>query len=477
MGTPVRPALVALSLTLALSAHAAEGTPSPAQGQRAGERGTAAALDAVARDLAREVGPPLEGRRALLLEVDARTPALAAPLATALDAALSSLGYAVTPSRGGDAEARARAGGQDWLQRVRAGLVPGPPSPREAGLGRGLVPGRRELAAVGELIPAWASFFLQRRPDARAIPPRVVQARAAADPETLLLAHESSAPNAAFAMVRRLARLPGRVLALAIGEPGEPGRAAIVAVTPDALLVLTAGGERIAERSADLSTLRPVRDPFATVAIGDFGGGRIALRRAGAARGEVLSLRGDRLVPAGELDAAPLCAGEAGRLFGELEPGTGVLVDRLSAWAEPGAPRSRRSLYGAACAPRGGPISHAVLGTDLRLELLGPDLRPVAVPAPITTGCGFALADLDGDGTAEVVASSADPAASERLRVLAPLSDRPLLLEAPVEGVLLAGAAGDLTGDGVDDAVLAAVGPAGAWTDLLLVTSDPREAR
>src|SRR6266508_1215590 len=205
------------------------------------------ALPAAADALAREVGPPAEGRRALLLVVEARAAALRAPLETALDAALSAQGYAVTRHRaGGDPEASARAGGQDWLLRVRAGLVPG----------------RRELALVGELIPAWASFFLQRRPDARAVPPRIVQARAAADPETLLLAREVSPAGAPFAEIRRLARVPGRVLALAIGEAGETGRVAIVAVTPQALLVLSPSDERIAERSGlPGELLRPVRDP------------------------------------------------------------------------------------------------------------------------------------------------------------------------------------------------------------------------
>jgi hypothetical protein len=420
------------------------------------------ALDAVAAALVREVGPPVEGRRALLLEVDARAPALAAPLETAIAGALSNAGYAVTPARGrGDIEGQARASGQDWFLRVRAGLVPG----------------RRELAAVGELIPAWASFFLQRQPEARAVAPRVVQGRAPADPETLLLGREAAPPGAPFAKVRSFARVPGRVLALAVGEPGEPGRPGVVAVTDRAVLVLGPRGETVAERAEDRADLRPVRDPAATVAIGDFGGGRIALQRAGAPHGEVLALAGDRLSHAGDLDAAPLCAGEAGRLFGAFEPGTGVLRDRLSPLVDPGAPlRSARTLFGAACAPRGGRVAHAVLGTDLRLELLGPDLSPVAPASPLSTGCGFALADLDGDGLAELVASSAEPAGPDAIRVLATLTGRTLPVQAPpIGGALLAGAAGDLTGDGVDDAVLAAVAPDGSSSELFLVTADPRE--
>jgi len=446
---PVRLALAAL---LVLPAPAARAAPPPA-------------LVAAAGALADALGPPQEGRRALLLAVESRAPPLAATLETALDAALSSRGYSVTPHRGaGDAEGSARAAGQDWLLRVRAGLVPG----------------RREVALVGELIPAWASFFLQRHPDARAVPPRVVQARAPADPETLLLAREGRA-GAPFASVRTLARLPGRVLALAVGEAGEPGRPVLVAATQASVTVLSPAGERIAARDFPAGALTPVRDPAATLAVGDFGGGRIAVSRAGAARAEVLALRGERLELAGALDAAPLCAGEAGRLFGAFVPGSGVLADVLAPFADPGAvPRSGRTLYGVQAAPRAGPIAFAALGTDLRLELLGRDLRPAAPGrASLATGSGFALADLDGDGTAEVVASSPDPSALERVRVLAPLAEAPLLLEsAPIAGAILAGAGGDLTGDGVDDAVLAAVstGPSGeAVTDLLLVTADPRE--
>jgi hypothetical protein len=427
-----------------------------------------AALPAAAAALAGEVGPPVEGRRALVLVVDSRAPALRAPLETALDAALSAQGYAVTPHRSGaDPEATARAAGQDWLLRVRAGLVPGRP----------------ELALVGELIPAWASFFLQRRPAARAIPPRLVQARAAADPETLLLAREAAPPGAPFAEVRTLARVPGEVLALAVGDPDASGRLAIVLATRDGLAVLSPAGERIAERTDPALPALPVRGPAAALAVGDLGGGRIGLFRAGAPRGEVLALQGDRIEAAGALEMAPLCAGGAGPLFGAFEPGTGVLRDVLVALADTGEPpRSPRTLYGAACAPRAGPLAFAALGTDLVLELLGPDLRPArprAAGAAPLTGSGFALADLDGDGTAELVASSPDPAAPERVRVLAPLSQAPLLVEsAPVAGAILAGAGGDLTGDGLDDAILAAVGSEGGepWTDILLVTSDPRGA-
>lgn len=440
-----------LAALVALVAPAAHAAPPPA-------------VVAAARALADEVGAPAEGRRRLLLAVESRAASLASPLESALDAALSSKGYSVTPRRSSaEPEQTARSAGHDWLLRVRAGLVPG----------------RREVALVGELIPAWASFFLQRTPEARAIPPRVIQARVPADAETLVLAREGRPAGAPFATIRPLARLAGRVIALAVGEVGEPGRPVVVAATPGSLLVLSATGERLASRDAADGALAPVRDPAATLAVGDFGGGRIAISRAGAAGAEVLALRGGRLEVAGTLDAAPLCAGEAGRLFGAFAPGTSVFRDLLSPLVDPGAtPRSERTLYGVAAAPRAGPIAFAALGTDLRLELLGPDLRPLRIDASVT-GSGFALADLDGDGTAELVASSADPAGPERIRVFAPLAKAPLLLESPpLAGAILAGAGGDLTGDGVDDAVLGAVstGPGGeATTDLLLVTSDPRE--
>jgi hypothetical protein len=449
-------ALGALAAALVAAAPARGAAPPPA-------------LTTVADALAAELGPPADGRRALALAVETRAPALAAPLEAALEAALARRGYAITPTRGGaaDPEGAARASGQDWLLRVQGGLVPG----------------RREIALVGEAIPAWASFFLQRRPGARPVPPRLMQARAAADPETQLLGREGRPAGAPFAAIRPLGRVPGAVLALAIGEV-EPGVPAIAVATADAVILLSAKGAPLARRGLDPAGRRPVRDPAAALAIGDFGGGRIAAFHAGAPRGEVLAVRGDRLEPAGELDAAPLCAAEGARLFGAFVPGKGVLQDLLSPAVDPAArPRSDRELYGVAAAPRGGPIAFAALGTDLRLELLGADLRPadVRVRAPFldSIGTGFALADLDGDGVAEVIASAAVPGPTDQIRILAPRAEVPLLLESPpIPGAILAGAGGDLTGDGVDDALLASIvrgADGAASTELLLVTGDPRE--
>ncbi len=476
----MRLALLAVAVaTFATAARAADPAAGPPP-RDVGPRASAAppAVVAVANALASQVGPPPEGRRAVLLAVEARARSLAPTVETALDAALAARGYAVTPHRGtGDAEAAARATGQEWLLRVRAGLVPG----------------TREVALVGELIPAWTSFFLQRRPGARAVPPRVVQARAPADPETLLIGEEPSGP-APFAAVRSLLVVPGRVVALAVGAVADGGEPTVVAATTDAILVLSPSRGIVARR--EIAAAAPVRYPATALAVGDFGGGRIAVQRAGAPRAEVLALRGDRLELAGTLEAAPLCAGGAGRLLGAFVPGTAVFADLLTPLVDREArPRSARALYGAAAAPRGGRIAFAVLGTDLRLELLGADLAPVQQRRALATGSAFALADLDGDGIAELVASSPEPGPPDRLRIFAPLSDSPLVFESalPERATLAAAAAGDLTGDGVDDAVLAMVVAPGdappvmaaggepqpyptAHTTLLLVTRDPRVA-
>jgi hypothetical protein len=211
----------------------------------------------------------------------------------------------------------------------------------------------------------------------------------------------------------------------------------------------------------------------------------------------VLALRDGALEPAGSLAAAPLCAGEAGAVFGAFAPGTGVYEDALarSPDAVPAA-RSPRFLYGVAAAPHGGPVAFAALGTDLRLELLGADLRPAELatstssptrapashplPPLLSIGSGFALADLDEDGVAEIVASAPVAGPPDRVRALAADAGAPpILVSGPIAGTILAGAGGDLTGDGVDDAVLAAIasGPEGVSTELLLVTTDPRELR
>jgi hypothetical protein len=140
------------------------------------------------------------------------------------------------------------------------------------------------------------------------------------------------------------------------------------------------------------------------------------------------------------------------------------------------APRSPRALYGVACAPQSGPVAFAALGADLKVELLGADLRPATSTATLQTGTAFALADLDGDGVPELVASDPAPTSSDHVRVLSlQPGAAPLLVSEPLAGELLAGAAGDLTGDGVDDAILALVGRGDAGqaeTVLLLVTSD-----
>ncbi len=427
-----------LALLLALSAPAAAG------GAPAG------ALPALADRVAAQVGAPTAGRRGLTLAVTAPA-GLGPPLRAALTGSLGRAGWAVG------------AEGGDWRLELTAG-----------GEGDGLV-------AVGQLVALWPSFFLQARPGVPAAPPRLVSARVEADAAARLLL--SPAPRAGLpaVLLRRLATLPYPVVAVAAGDAGEGGQSILV-VSPASVHLLDAGGAELATRHLDPSNRRPVRLPAATAVIGPLGGGRLGVAVAGAPGGEVLVRRGGRLDLAATLPLAPLAAGGGGLVFGAFSPGKGALQDLLSTSADPAAtPRSGRDLVAVAAAPGGGAVAFAALSPGGGLTLLDGALEGRGLVPGV--GAGFALCDLDGDGRVELVASRATPGPPDALRVLGLEEEAPAppaWESGPLPVAFTAGAAADLTGDGLDDAllvaeVLTAEGHPGS--ELWLVTLDAREHR
>lgn len=389
--------------------------------------------------------------------------ALAGPLAAALAEALSRDGFAVAPLSGprlGDAEGAARALGADRLLRVQAVLAPG----------------RRELFVAAEALPTRPNFFLQRAPAVRPGPSRLLALSLPADAAALALSR-SAAPRGSGPLpvaVRPLARLEERVLALAAGDPGG-GAPALAAVTPAAVLLLGPDGRVRSRRPHPAAPPAPPRRPAAAAAVGDFGGGRVAVRLAGAPAGEVLALEGGELRPVASLAGAPLWAGESGRVFGAFVPGKATLADQFTPLLDAAArPRSAAEFAAFAGAPRAGAVAFAAVSGEGVALLLGPDLAVVGRLEGV--GAGLALADLDGDGAPELVASDAAALGEDRVRVMRLPSGQVVHQSAPLPGSILAGASADFTGDGLDDAVLAAALPGGA-TELWLVSADPREVR
>lgn len=449
----------------------------PFASARAGEMREPGALTRAAGELAARFAGEAEARnRVALLVLAPGKEGLRSATETAVAGALGQRGFAISilaPREASQAESAARSAGADWLLRVRPVLAAD----------------GRELTLSGESLLTAVNFFLQRAREVRPRDARLVTATVPADRETQQLAREASPAGEGRLSVRPLWKIEGRVLALAAGDAGS-GTPSVVAVTPDALLLYSASGELLARRGFDkLPAGTVTREPAATAAVGDFGGGRIAYRLASAAAGEVLSVPGApapstpvRLTVVSSLPAAPLCAGEAGPLFGAFVPGRTVLADRFDSRADPAArPRSPREYLAVAAAPRPGRVAYAALGSDYALTLLGPQLEPVGQPVP-GVGAGFALADLEGNGDPELVASSAEPGWQDRVRALRLQEPLPEVIfeSAPIAGSILAGATADLTGDGLDDVILAALLPGDApgapVTQLYLVTGDRRNA-
>jgi hypothetical protein len=423
------------------------------------------AIGRAADDLAARAAERLEPAKVALATLAPGEDGLREPTETAVASALSRRGHSVLPLRGSqlaDPEGAARALGADLLLRVRASLAGG------------------VVSLSGEVVPTRPNFFLQRAPAARGASVRLVAATAPADDVARALA-AAARPAAGPMRLLPLADLPRRVLAMAAGITEEGLR--LAAVTPEGVALLDPRGAQVAFRPLPPAPPGPrVRDAAAVVCIGDFAGGRIAYAVAGRPDGEILSAARGELAHAGSLSSAaapaavPIASGGAGALFGAFVPGRGVLADVLSASPVASAPPAgARELFGAAAAPRPGRAAYAVLATDYTLRVLGPNLAPV-LPEIRAVGAGFALADLDGDGEPELVASSARPGPSDGARVLRLGAPPSVIFESSeVEGAFVAGAAADVTGDGLDDAILAAALPGGG-TRLWILTADARAA-
>lgn len=450
----------ALALALALGSAAAGAQAKP----------RAAAIAQGAGELADQVAREAGGPQAVALQVLAPgADSLAGPLQAALSEALSRRGFAVavlSAATGPGAEEAARVLGADRLLRVTTGLVPG----------------QRELLLAAESVPTRPSFFLQHSPEFRAGGARLYSLSVPADEATLLLARAGSraGPTGPALFVRPLFKVDERVLALAAGDALGDGSSLLVLVTPRAVSAVTLGGIVRARYALDPDVPGP-RHPAATVAVGSFPGGRVALGRAGSPS-LVLDAAGGVLLPAGPLPMVPLSAGDGFAFFGAFVPGKAVLADLVTPSPDPSRqPASDREYVAFASAPRPGRVAHAWVSGDGVATVLGPHLEPLGEPIP-GVGSGLALADVDGDGEPELVASSAEWDGTDRVRVLrwppgpGPAAPPLVVLESQaLPGSILAGAAADLTGDGVEDAVVAAVLPGGG-SELWLVTSDVRFA-
>lgn len=398
-------------------------------------------------------------------------PELARAAQTAVVAQLSRMGFkAVLPLAGGPeaAEAEARARGLDWLLRLVA-RVDG-----------------SELALGGDAVPTWVNFWAGADP-VRAEGGGPIAARAAADADVFTLARRPSGPRplpaAQFALLP-LARLPERVVAVALGDLDGDGQAEIALQLPAAVLVLRADGQRLARREQGAlgRSARPPREPAGAIAVlpdcppaarpavAPLGTAReprpgreracLASYSFNLARGEILQLEGGELLSLQALDAPAMAAGAAGVLTGSALAGRNLFAPEVrlpsgKAAALPFAPAS------VIASPRSAVPAFLAIAPDGAALLLSEELKPLDVALP-PLGAGAALGDFDGGGAAQLV-TSGRVRTDDRARLWRAdgWAEGPLFESEPIPGGFVAGAAGDLAGEGRDEAVLAAWNPDG----------------
>lgn len=436
------------ALLLALAIAAAEPPPPTA-------------LSRAAQQVAGEALSDVPGGRMVGVWAQAPTPELAQAAASVLvDAARQKGAKAAVVIDAPDAsaaEAKARAEGIDVLMRVRVGLE------------------GTDLTLAGDRIGTWVNFW-DGKTEVRQLSSAPLAARVPADASALTLARvvlptpAPPQPAGPKLGLDPIARVPARVVALALVDANGDGRPELAVLTPTEVLLLRPDGEVLARRDhAQLPDAQyAVREPTGGLVSPDGPRGhRLMYRYANQARGETLSVDATGLHPLGLLDATPLAVGAAGLVSAQNEPGTNRFGPELKlADAAHSLPRQPIAV---AANPGAGNPAFLAMYPDGTVQPLTQTLGDDGAPLP---GGISAVGDLDGDGKVELVLSGPQPAgAADQVRVLAPGIAAPLL-QVDVPGAIVAATTGDLDGDGKVEALLAALQPDGS-TAILRVGVKP----
>jgi hypothetical protein len=432
------------------------------------ERKPAAEVGAIER-LAARVAEQVAAQRPeppVAIHVSAGSAELARAFTTVLASGLARRKLApvvleTSPSSSGDAEARAT--GARSLVRLTLSLD------------------RGVLRVRGDLLGTWVNFWSGRTPTRPPSPAAAIQASAEADAQALALNAASPSPPPRDAPASGELRLAGVLFArvdrwtaaLAAGDLDGDGRDEVVALTDAEILAFAPDGRVLARRT--LRTLpfsaSPSREPFGA-AIVDERARRVGYASAQRARGEALALdpggAGFRVL--GKLEVAPLAYAAGVEITGALVAGRNTFQPAISSsgaasrWTAPEAFNTLSAFAGPAglelltVFPSGAAIWRRGLTPDApSLELRG-------------LGTASTLADLDGDGAAEIATTEPAWAPSpEVLRVLrvpsatAPTTGNGVRFRTELgRGRALQMAAADLDGDRADELVVALWLPDGA---------------
>lgn len=319
------------------------------------------------------------------------------------------------------------------------------------------------LTARGDALGTRVNFWSGSVPT-RSGPAAALAAAVDVDREALLLAGERPAAGPLELWLSSLLLLPQVPAALAVGDVDGDRRAEMVVLSEERLLLVGPDGriQAKAELTAPLSP-RPSREPFGAVAVS---GSRVLVWSARRERPEAFE-EGRALRPASPPDGLRL-----ERLGLAVDVGFNRFVPEVT-WAGRAVvlplPFQAVSLFG----PLG--LLCFVDGTAAVVREAVPATRVTGV------GTGSTLADLDGDGTPEVVVTSPRTVGdADEVRVLglvafeaaqargAALSEVAPLWGQALKGLAVAAAAGDLDGDGADEVVLGLWHPDGTGSLMLL---------
>ncbi len=395
------------------------------------------------------------------LVLEAASPALGRALSTVVAAKLAEAKLApMVVEPGIDAEARAVERGARTMVRLMVALE------------------GQKTVARGDTYGVWQNFWAGRS-QSRGVRGAGLVVTLESDAQMLNLAG-AALPSPLMASVLEvkatvLAKLAGLPAALSVGDVDGDGKVEIAVIVDETLSVFSADGRLLSKYDLSLgpAALLPTRDVYGLVAVAT-GPSRIVAWSAKRARAEILTWSNGALKGSSVFaDSVPLDG-----LVVRIEAG----VNRLASEA----------LWAGRAVSLGAQGPQAIAGRGALTLFIGADgsasLGRGAVPAAKVTGVGpgSTLADLDGDGTAEVVCSSNRTAGEDQIFVLslaafdtmaargASLLEASTAFKSPLpRGRAWAAVAADLDGTRGDEVVLATALPDGTGELLVLHRETP----